>query len=80
MIIVLIKHAGNRDQTHIRYMRGKTDKNMVEVAGIEPASKERRHKESTCLVVFDLGHYGKDNQTRKAPAESLDTRVSAIRV
>jgi len=25
---------------------------MVEVAGIEPASKEQRHKESTCLVVF----------------------------
>jgi len=31
---------------------------MVEVAGIEPASKEQLMSESTCLVVFDRGQGG----------------------
>ena len=36
---------------------------MVEVAGIEPASKDKSKAESTCLVVFDLIEWQENNQT-----------------
>ena len=36
---------------------------MVEVAGIEPASKDKSKAESTCLVVFDLIAKQENNQT-----------------
>ncbi len=45
--------------------------NLVEVAGIEPASKKPFTSESTCLVVFNLGSDGGDDQTHLAPAHSL---------
>jgi hypothetical protein len=36
---------------------------MVEVAGIEPASRNKPRAESTYLVVFDLELVTEDNQT-----------------
>jgi len=44
---------------------------MVEVAGIEPASKEQVISKSTCVVVFDLDSSVEDNQTICYPAYNL---------
>ncbi len=44
---------------------------MVEVAGIEPASKEQNESKSTCVVIFNLEPCEKDNQNCKTPAYGL---------
>jgi len=35
----------------------------VEVAGIEPASREKSKAESTCLAIFNLALMQEDSQT-----------------
>jgi len=50
----------------------------VEVAGIEPASKEPLASESTCLVVFSLSSDGKAIRPILNPARSLSCKHQAL--
>ena len=49
---------------------------MVEVAGIEPASKNKSKAESTCLAVFNLA-FPKGNSQTKQESTSIEFRTTS---